>query len=138
VNVAEQEQVGRRRRGWIIVAVAIFLVVAPLSLNWWFEQQAAEQAEDVAEKVRVGARSITEEDMQTLRSEELSGGGSGGYAGALGLEDEWKSTAMGNPVRIVFEACSGWAARCVHAVLAPGAADTEITVAPSEGCAIPD
>jgi hypothetical protein len=138
VTETEAGRTDRRRRGGIILAVAALLVVVPLGLNWWFESQAAEQAEQLAETVQVGAQSIDEEDMETLRLQEVAGDGSGGFALALGLQDEWQGTDLDRPVRLVFEARSGWVSRCVKVELRAGAAETEIATPDGGGCTLAD
>lgn len=87
---------------------------------------------------RNGAPSIDQEDMETLRLQEIAGDGSGGFALALGLEDEWRGTNLDTPVRLVFEARSGWVSRCVNVELRAGAAETEIASPDGGGCTLGD
>ena len=123
------ERAGRRRRGWIIVVVASLLVGVPGSLTWWWGGQADDRAKEVVKRVEVGAKEIDAVEFDELRVTDW------GFPEFLGLQDEWAGTAFGlDQVRLSFRIRVGWAMRCVHALLQPGQAVTEIVA--SSGCQV--
>lgn len=127
------ERTGRRRRGWIIVVVAILLVGVPGGLTWWWGEQAEDRAKELVKRVEVGAKEIDAVEFDELHLRGVTGGAS--FAEALGLQDEWEGTAFGTgKVSLSFRVRAGWETRCVHALLQPGQAVTEI--AASRGCQV--
>jgi hypothetical protein len=131
--LSEQERAGRRRRGRIIVVVAIVLVVPSLVFDTYADRRADEQAADLA--ASLGAAAAAVGDVDLLAAQEAGfryedDAGTPPLLEALGHADDFRSAGfdVSDEVRIhaVFETGWGRSDRCVHVLMGPDGARTDV------------
>ena len=129
MNDVDDAAAGRRRRGLILAGI-VFLVGAPLViLDEVSDRKADARAESLADDLRATAGRI--DDVSALVTSEVTSwdsGDEGPLQRSLGSHDGFEGASFGEDViALAYQTGWGLADRCVHLLIRPAAASTEIT-----------